>query len=325
MTGSDSSHSYTSFSSADFSPGARMMVGMAIGDAFGARFENLNRHEISLPKGPLTYQNQNRYTDDTQMAIAVAELLISGDPFTDENLALAFLHAYRRDPRPGYSPLTTSMLCGSADSAAFLHWLSDDEIRERKSDGAVMRALPLGFMTDRKKVVESAITSARITHNHPDSVAATVGVALIAHERFFRKRIFADIIRDLPRSIPNLNPSQLAYLSGIISVGLNPEVILGSYADYGVPYTESLIMLGAVMAILSICGEDPDYALRTSILFGGDTDTTAALVLGAALIHPGKDTLPNLLLTDLEDGRYGRDFLMDLGDRLSARFPIIRS
>ena len=87
---------------ARFSPGARLFLGMAIGDAFGARFENQKRQDIDLTHEIGIYRDWNRYTDDTQMAIGVAKLLISGDLFTRENLAESLLAAYRRDPRPGY-------------------------------------------------------------------------------------------------------------------------------------------------------------------------------------------------------------------------------
>ena len=303
-----------------YSPGARLFLGMAIGDAFGARFENQKRKSIDLTTDIGTYRDWNRYTDDTQMAIGVAELLISEDPFTAENLAEALLIAYRRDPRSGYSQLTRTMLDTSDDGEAFLRSIPDEERRRRKSDGAAMRALPIGFLPDTQDVIRYALLSAAITHGHPDALAATAGVALIAHERYYSRKAFPKIIQDILPIIPDLTPHARDYLSGVIRTGWNPEVILGEHADYGVPYTESVILLGAVIAILAEFGEDPAQALQESVKLGGDTDTTACIVLGAAQIHPGTE-IPESLLSGLEDGEYGKKFLLFLGDRLSARYP----
>jgi ADP-ribosyl-[dinitrogen reductase] hydrolase len=312
-------HSFISIS--DYSPGARLFLGMAIGDAFGARFENLKRESIDLTNETGIFRDWNRYTDDTQMAVGVAELLISGDTFTEENLAKALLTAYHRDPRPGYSRLTRRMLEESYGGEAFLHSLSDGEIRSRKSDGAAMRALPLGFLPDMQEVIRCALLNAAITHGHPDALAATAGIALIAHTRYHTRAGFPKIMRDLLHSIPHLTHKAQSYLSRVIYAGWEPGVILGDYAGYGVPYTESIILLGAVIAILTEFGEDPARALLESVQLGGDTDTTACIVLGAALIHPGME-IPDSLLGGLEDGEYGKKYITQLGDQLSAKYPI---
>jgi ADP-ribosyl-[dinitrogen reductase] hydrolase len=306
----------------NLTPGARLLLGMAIGDAFGATFENQNRGDIILPDNWPAYGKGNRYTDDTQMAIGIAELLVSAKPFTEENVADALLTAYKRDPRRGYSKLTGKMLQESETAESFLKSIPENEIRERKSDGAAMRALPLGVIPDKDEMIRSAILSARITHGHPDALAATVGIALIAHERYYNRRPFEAIIPELPNQISFLTPEGRAYLVRIFSEKWNPDDILKEHASYGVPYTEALILLGAVSSILAHFGEDPWQALCESILIGGDTDTTAAIVLGAALIHPGVYTLPDPLITDLENGPYGRNFLLILGDKLDRMFPV---
>ena len=154
---------------------------------------------------------------------------------------------------------------------------------------------------------------------HP-SLAATAAIALIAHERYHTKTGFPAIMREIFQTIPHLTPEARSYLSGIIDRGWQPDVILGEHAGYGVPYTESIVLLGAVMSILAEFGEDPARALLESVQLGGDTDTTACIVLGAALIYPGAE-IPGSLITDLEDGEYGIQFLVQTGDELNTRFP----
>jgi ADP-ribosylglycohydrolase len=294
---------------------------MAIGDAFGYRFENQSRKTISLSGEEYTYQGQNRYTDDTQMALAVAELLISGRPFTGETLADTLLAAYHRDRRSGYSLMTRRMLEESGTGSDFLSRLPDTVILERKSDGAAMRALPIGFLSGSDQVIQLSAISARITHAHPDAVAATVGIALIAHLRYYHRDPFPKIMQELPDLIPFLTEDSRIYLQTIISSDYNQEIILSGHESYGVPYTESIILLGAVMGILSKYGENPHQCLINAVSLGGDTDTTASIALGAALINQ-KGYFPDALISGLEDGTFGRRYLIATGDALSARFQV---
>ena len=255
------------------------------------------------------------------MAIAVTELLISGRPVSSENLASFLLAAYKRDPRFGYSPITRSMLEESETGSEFLSILPETEIKERKSDGAAMRALPIGFLPEMNEVIRLSIISARITHGHPDAVSATIGIALIAYFRYHYQEPFSVIIKRLPDLIPSLTEEAKIYLEIVINSPYKPETILSEYEAYGVPYTESLILLGAVIALLAQFGEEPHACLINAVSLGGDTDTTACITLGAALIFQGGE-IPCSLISGLENKKYGRQFLIATGDALSTRYRI---
>jgi ADP-ribosylglycohydrolase len=61
--------------------------------------------------------------------------------------------------------------------------------------------------------------------------------------------------------------------------------------------------------------------LKQGIDFGGDTDTVAALCM--AILSQKKDcekTLPQFLYNDLENGTYGKNFLISLDNRLVEKF-----
>ena len=60
--------------------------------------------------------------------------------------------------------------------------------------------------------------------------------------------------------------------------------------------------------------------LKTCVSFGGDTDTVAAIALGAASgYHEIKQDLPQILFDQLENGTYGRDYLRQLDRALLGR------
>ncbi|MDD1723864.1 MAG: ADP-ribosylglycohydrolase family protein [Methanospirillum sp.] len=302
------------------SPGARMMLGIAAGDAYGRRFEDLPFTEIQrlIDQEPV----RGAYTDDTQQALAVVELMVSGLPFTPVTLSESLLAVYRRDSRDGYSPVTRRMLEQSPDATTFLRAIPAEERLARKTDGAAMRALPIGFYPDLKEVITCSYQSAVITHGHPDAYTATVSIACIAHERYHHQTPFREIWRRIRGEIADLNQEIIPYCDACADLTTpDRKTILEGHAGYGVPYTESRILLGAVLALLAQFGGCPERLLREAVLMGGDTDTTAAIVLGAALIHGDIPEILAGLLEHMKDEPFGSLYLTMKGDRLSSRYP----
>ena len=298
-----------------------MLLGIAVGDSYGALFENLTTdkaQELMAAEGI----SPAAYSDDTQQSIAVAELMLRTGTLSPLSLAESFLSVYRRDPRHGYSTVTRSMLESSPDGESFLVSLPEGERQMRKTDGAAMRAVPIGFFSDYNDVIRYSLMSARITHGHPDALAATVAVAAIAHERYHYKTPFKGVWPRIRQGVIDVNPDCSEYFDACAGLSvLNRSLILGSYEEYGVPYTESRILLGAVLTLLTLYGDDPERLLLEAILLGGDTDTVAALVVGIAVIEYVMTASFFRLITGLEDGDYGKGFLISLGDRLSEKFP----
>src|SRR5437868_6275781 len=87
-----------------------MLLELAIGDAYGAGFEYVNRQLIRqfndlsrYVKHPRNSIKAGRYTDDTQMTLAIAEAIVSGEDWTPLNLSRRFVEVFKRDPREGYA------------------------------------------------------------------------------------------------------------------------------------------------------------------------------------------------------------------------------
>jgi hypothetical protein len=79
-----------------------MLIELAIGDAYGAGFEYASPHVVERYNDLSRYFQHPRhtlqpgaYTDDTQMSLAIAEAMVSGDPWTLEMLASRFVDALR--------------------------------------------------------------------------------------------------------------------------------------------------------------------------------------------------------------------------------------
>src|ERR1700722_10974607 len=87
-----------------------MLLELAIGDAYGAGFEYAADRIVREKNDLSGYIQHPRhgikpgcYTDDTQMSIAVAEAIVSDEPWTPQGLADRFVTSFKRDPREGYA------------------------------------------------------------------------------------------------------------------------------------------------------------------------------------------------------------------------------
>src|SRR4051812_46921253 len=75
------------------------LLGLAVGDALGGRFEARDAYHVRArfpsPAALVAYpQDEIWYTDDTQMAIGVAEALLAGGEIVEAELVRAFAANY---------------------------------------------------------------------------------------------------------------------------------------------------------------------------------------------------------------------------------------
>jgi ADP-ribosylglycohydrolase len=160
---------------------ALSLEGLSVGDAFGERYfhhpdiaEELIRSR-ALPASPW------RFTDDTMMALSVAETLRRHGAIDPDSLASSL--AVRHDPSRGYGAAMHGLLARLRGGE---HWSvaapSLFEGEDSFGNGAAMRVAPVGayFADDLDSVVEHARRSAVVTHAHPEAVAGAIAVAVAA-------------------------------------------------------------------------------------------------------------------------------------------------
>lgn len=282
-----------------------MLLEIAIGDGYGAGFEFADplkiEHFNTLTRYEQHPQNEigpGRYTDDTQMSLAVAELILSGKKLTKHAFAKSFLDCFKRDPRKGYSSRFYDILSASDSPQAMLKALQPGSTR----NGAMMRSVPLGILSTLPEVLEVAKIQASVTHNSYWGILSSQVIAVCAY------------------SIINNKP--IHKLPGII------EYVFG---DIGIDYhwdkpvaCDARETLNAVMTLLrhhvDVVGGVKCHMstlLRNSVNFGGDVDSVASIVLGLASLDTNIiNDLPDFLTSDLENGKYGRDYLMKLDETI---------
>jgi len=276
-----------------------MLIHGAIGDAYGAGFEFAPMEKIKryntvscYEQHPIFPEIQGKYTDDTQMSIAIAELLVSDAEWTPENIADKFVECFKRDPRRGYAKRFYQFLTEIKDGAELLQKIYPKSER----NGAAMRAYPLGILQDELEIKTKCRMQAGITHQTEKAMRAAEAMALTSHFFIHKKGQKDDL---------------LAYLSDIQQYKWN----VGWDGEVGVDAIQT------VEAVLTVLEQETTLTnmLKRSVNFGGDVDTVASLALAIGSLMPSvENNLPEWLYDDLETGGYGRDYIRSLDERLNA-------
>lgn len=156
---------------------AGCLLGLAMGDALGAPYEGGPVERLLWKLIGRTRDGRMRWTDDTQMAVDLAESLLDRDGLDPDALARRFADSYRWSR--GYGPGTARVLKRIKRGEAWTSAVKATHPGGSYGNGAAMRApvLALFFFDNRDVLLQAAEASARITHEHP---LAIDGAALIA-------------------------------------------------------------------------------------------------------------------------------------------------
>lgn len=161
-------------------------LGAALGDALGATVEFMTPGEIravhgvhrELAGGGWLRLRPGAVTDDTEMSLAAAEVLVERGGFDARAVADAFAAWLRGGPPD----------VGNTVRRGLRRYLAHGTLEAPPSDGdagngAAMRMVPFALATlaDRALLERSAVGQARITHGHPLSDAAAVHVGELLH------------------------------------------------------------------------------------------------------------------------------------------------
>lgn len=273
--------------------------GLSVGDAFGQCF--FAAHEIVTqarianddPPPPPWH-----YTDDTEMACGIIEVLERHGRIDQDDLANTFARRYTADGQRGYGGTAHRIL---RTVAAGRPWR---EISREVFDGmgsmgngAAMRVAPLGayFADDIPTLVEQARLSAEVTHAHPEGQAGAVAVALAAafawNHRGQRSpkliREFMEFVLDgTPDSRTRAGIAQAIDLPRSYAVETAASV-LGNGTGVSSPDTVPFAIWCAAR-----CFGRFTEALWTTVSGGGDRDTTCAIIGGIVVLSASDGAIP---------------------------------
>jgi poly(ADP-ribose) glycohydrolase ARH3 len=295
------------------------LLGLAVGDALGGRYEGqtpdyIARRHPDVPSLLSEERDTLVYTDDTQMALGVAEALAEDGCVREATLVGVFAANYV--PSRGYGWGARRVLEAMEDGGDYKEVAASVFPGGSFGNGAAMRVAPVGlfFRDDPERVREEARLSALPTHLHPLGIEGAqllaLAVAWCANATAFDREAFFGAL--LPRC---QTPEFRAKLEQAAQALLPEDLAaLGN----GIAALESV---PTALASFALSPDDYGTAIGRVILLGGDTDTIAAMTGALAGTFLGVGAIPAPLLASLEDhpkGK-GRTYLTGLAERLLER------
>lgn len=273
-----------------------MLTEIAIADAYGAGFEfctvekiNLHNNLESYCKHEL-YDISGKYTDDTQMSIAIAEFILSGVEWNKENIASKFVECFQRDVRFGYSEGFYNLLIQVKSGKELMNTL----ISTSERNGAAMRSVPIGCLKKKEDVIYLATLQAQITHNTKLGISSSCAIALATYYGLQKKGTIEELRHFLQ-------------IEGFGEWDFNwkKRVSLSAYDTVSAAFS-CLLQYDSMSALLKSCIE-----------LGGDTDSVASIAIGLATCFTEyQQDLPNHLFKMLKEDKYGIPFLKSLDEKL---------
>jgi ADP-ribosylglycohydrolase len=249
------------------------MLGAIAGDVIGSVFENQPTKTVEFH----LFSDRSTFTDDTVLTVAVAYAILNDLEYGPTIKAFG-----RRYPHAGYG-------------ASFYQWLWKPGFEPYNSwgNGSAMRVSPVGYAFEGvERVLEEALKSAEVTHNHPEGIKGAQSTALAIYlartgrgKKEIREEIEDRFGYDLRRKLDEIRPN---YEFNVSCQGSVPESIIAFLESNGV--------------------ED---AIRKAVSLGGDSDTMGCIAgsIGEAyygevpreIVQGVKPRIPGELWSVVED------------------------
>jgi len=333
------------------------VLGCMCGDVLGACVEGWPAEKIHaiFPKGLQHFQHHERgfgrYTDDTQMTLALGQSIIDAGKVDPAHAALAYATSF--DIARGYGGMTINVLShlrqtrGSDWQTAASRYIPG---AGSYGNGAAMRISPVGiaYRNAPLDVLHRAVRNSCVpTHTHPIAIdgafvlAAAIGWLMHRSPAmtYVENRMIQDSLLEYlvgiahteeMRAKLHLLARRLVYLpdqvecweTHLSSSAWREECALQLELAEGNPFqikADSAVAV-ALCAFLhhgtrsSFC---PQNAFVAACHYGGDTDTIAAMAGACWGALHGYAMLPKDWLRDLENNKMGRFDAIDIGYRLA--------
>jgi poly(ADP-ribose) glycohydrolase ARH3 len=290
------------------------MVGSAVGDAIG-ELAFWRSGEARL-RSKIAQSDVLVYTDDTAMAIGLAESITQVGRLDEQHLGDTFRANYKREPWRGYAmgPPTVFRMVerrGMSYSEAARSLFGG---QGSFGNGAAMRIAPVGlFFHDSPDLYEQARVSASVTHAHPVGVN---GAAVLAWA-------IAQAVKLDPQE-----PFPLEFFSqGLVDFARTPEIrdkmgLVRTLLAEDVHPPDAVRRLGRSVAVHQSMPfavyaflrhpKSFEACLFCAILNGGDQDTLGAMACAVSGAYLGIEAIPQGWREKLENRQHVEDLALRL-------------
>ncbi len=323
------------------------MLGLAIGDALGAPLEGLGAQQIrahyhlvtdyvdgarAWKKKPYRWRLPGLYTDDTQQALALTDVVLAQGS-VDLDL-LAAIYVEMATPDGGYAGAHRGVGRSFRQVLAELRrGVAPDATGQGSAGiGAAMRIAPLAlyFADDTDALHDAVLTASLMTHRDVRSITGAMAVAASVRrildgdprDASFLFRVAADVARAETRLIAEAD----GRVASLATYGRSmSQAIAKTEALLEIPRDRALALLveeanrhgaepvcrrptmGFPPACIPTClylfltTDNLEDALTEVVNLGGDADSTGAILGAIAGAYYGVDALPERWLVGLQN------------------------
>lgn len=305
------------------------LIGTGIGDALGEPIQGISRKYLENYKIDISKLYRGRYTDDTQLTIAIAESLISAKGYDSDNLSMRFIEWLDEPPiGPGEGCLTAIYNLKNG-----IHW--SNSASSSGANGCAMRVSPIGlfYHNNTEMLIKSAYESSCITHNHWAAICSGIVVAssvafLTNNEtldiddflKYVNKSIKKPEYKEFYDNLFKLRDyMELSHKEALMKLGLmgvKPPFFNYSMVGIGLihPYAMSTV-LSALYCFLKT-PSDFKKSVMEAVTGGGDTDTIGAICGAFSGTWNGIEKIPQIWVKGLID----KDKIFSTGEKLWETF-----
>lgn len=263
-------------------------LGLAIGDALGATVEFMHPREIQachgvhrdIVGGGWLRLARGQVTDDTTLSLALGDALLRGGAAGIARLGTHGDHTLVHTIGQGFADWLRArpVDCGHTCRRGILRFLHEGSLQGPPNagdggNGALMRNLPVALATlgDDAAFLRVSLAQARLTHHHPLSDAAVIGVGHLLRAALAGEAPAAwhQRLRDWVATVPAFR-----------------------FTPY--PGRATAYVVDTVQTVLHFASAHDDFetALIATVNQGDDADTTGALVGMLAGARCGAARLP---------------------------------
>ena len=273
--------------------------GLSVGDAFGGQFFiPANRKLLFGPRREAPPPGWG-YTDDTEMALGIYEILNDYGRIVQDELARVFAARYHREMYRGYGAGAHQILSAIHRGEPWRE-VSSGAFSGQGSlgNGAAMRVAPVGayFADDFAAVVEQARLSAEVTHAHPEGIAGGIAAAVAAahawrvrervEDEAARRELFDVVLAHTPAGETRRGIEHAALVPADVAIDTAVQ-LLGNGSRVTAPDTVPFCLWVAARHL-----HNYTEALWSCVRGGGDVDTTTAIVGGIVVLATGREAIP---------------------------------
>lgn len=284
------------------------LVGVAVGDSLGARFEGATT--VSDAAADLS----PRYTDDTAMTIGVAESLVDQKEFHYWHMTGRLLRLHESEPWRRYGNTLTRVFRMMRNGKLGFGMLDRDFFPEGSwGNGAAMRIAPVGLLyhDDPRTLRDIAYHCASITHSHDLALegavlqACAVALAVLTDRDNRNPAEFLAALRMITQSPPYQEKMKL--IVQLLAEEQGPEKVVAALGN------SAAAIESVPTAIYSFLAHgDFKSAVRYAVGLGGDADTIGSMTGAIAGACYGIEGIPSQWRETVEN----REYIERLGSSL---------